>query len=324
MTINLKNLLYLFQNPSASEGESFIIAYSGGVDSHVLLHLMADLKNKNPDLNIKAIHINHQLNPNSNQWEAHCKKICENLEIELMIEKITINLKAGDSLEEQARLARYKTFEKYIEKNSVLLTAHNLNDQAETFLLQALRGAGPKGLSAMPIEKKLGLGKLVRPLLSYSRADILEYAKKHQLIWMEDDSNLNNQFDRNFLRNTIFPKLLERKPAVFENFSRSARLLAEHEKIISEISREDFEKIKTEQITKIDLKKLLLLSNPRQRLVLREWLLQNNIRSPSEKQLKQIQQDVLYAKTDAHPIFRLNDFCIKRSKEMLILAKERL
>ncbi|EKD70439.1 MAG: tRNA(Ile)-lysidine synthetase, partial [uncultured bacterium] len=201
---------------------------------------------------------------------------------------------------------------------------HNLNDQAETFLLQALRGAGPKGLSAMPISKKIGLGKLIRPLLQYSRSDILIYAKQYHLKWIEDESNLNNKFDRNFLRNIIFPKLLERKPAVFENFARSARLLAEHEAILSEIACEDFAKVKTDDIQKINLKKMILLSNPRQRLVLREWLSRNDIRSPSEKQLKQIQKDVLLSKSDAHPIFKLNHFCMKRTGEILSLVNNKV
>ena len=154
---------------SLTDERNFIIAYSGGLDSHVLLHCLFELRKKNSQINIRAIHVNHQLNPLSDHWANHCQAICDELWIPMVVEKITIHLKPGDSLEENARQARYTILEKYIDKTSVLLTAHHLNDQAETFLLQALRGAGPKGLSSMPVKKKLGRGFLIRPLSNYSR-----------------------------------------------------------------------------------------------------------------------------------------------------------
>lgn len=300
--------------------KEFIVAYSGGVDSHVLLHMLSICRHDTPHLNIKAVHIDHQLNPHSQQWTVHCQKICDDLHIPLFIETVSVDVQPGDSLEEQARLVRYEKLKKYVEKNSVLLTAHTLNDQAETFLLQALRGSGLKGLSAMPVQKKFGEGILLRPLLSISRHDILNYAKLHDLKWIEDESNVDPRFDRNFLRHEIFPLLAKRKPAVFKNFSRCARLLAEHEKMIVEITQADFEQVKTDDITKISGEKILHLSESRQRLVLRFWLLKNDIRSPSEKQLKHIQRDVLQARKDAHPVFTLNQFSIRRIRSALVLT----
>lgn len=300
---------------------SLIIAYSGGVDSHVLLHRIASYRKKNPELVIQAVHVNHQLNPNSDQWALHCEKICNDLNIPIFIEKIALNLKPGDSLEEEARHARYEVLKKYIRKDAALLTAHNLNDQAETFLLQALRGAGPKGLSAMPSIKKFGEGFLIRPLLSIPRDKLEQYAREHQLKWIEDESNVDSRFRRNFLRNDIFPLLKKQCPAVMQNFSRSARLSAHHEKMISEIVKSDFEKIKTNDVAKIDLKKIREFSHEKQRLLLREWFSQNNLRMPNEKHLKQIQKDVISASPDAHPVFRLGPIELSRSAGFLWILR---
>ncbi|MCX7124384.1 MAG: tRNA lysidine(34) synthetase TilS [Gammaproteobacteria bacterium] len=256
---------------SLIDQRNFIIAYSGGVDSHVLLHTFSELKKQNSDMAIQAVHVNHQLNPLSNNWALHCEKTCNALNIPITIEKITIDLKPGDSLEEKAREARYAILQKHIYKNSVLLTAHNANDQAETFLLQALRGAGPKGLSAMPLRKKFGDSFLIRPLLNASRDEIEKYALENNLKWIEDDSNIDTKFNRNYLRHEIFPILKKRFPAVMENFSRSSRLIANHENIISELIEKEFEMVKTDDIQKIDLKKLLEFPSEKQKLLLRQW-----------------------------------------------------
>lgn len=298
----------------------FIIAYSGGLDSHVLLHVMSELKKNNPAIKIQAVHINHQINLNANQWATHCKKICAELNIPLAIEKVNLNLKPGDSLEENARNARYVALQKYIDKNSVLLTAHNANDQAETFLLQALRGAGPKGLSAMPVKKKLGNGFLIRPLLNFSRDELEKYALMHNFKWIEDDSNVDPRFRRNFLRHEIFPLLKKQYPTLINNFSRSARLISNQEKIISEIIKSDFEKIRTDDIKKINIKKLSEFSDEKQKLLLREWFSENNLRMPNEKHLKQIQKDVLNAASDAHPIFSLGNISIGRDRDYLFIS----
>ena len=302
---------------------SIIIAYSGGLDSHVLLHLVSSLRNNNPGLTIQAVHVNHQLSPKSDQWALHCQKICDDLKIPVFIEKITLNLKPGDSVEEEARRVRYDALKKYIQKDRVLFTAHNLNDQAETFLLQALRGAGPKGLSAMPLKKKFGESFLIRPLLSFSRDELEHYARENQLQWIEDDSNVDPRFRRNFLRHEIFPLLKKQCPAVMQNFSRSARMCAEHEKIMAEWMQNDFEKIKTDDVSKIDLKKLRTFSSEKQRLLLREWFAQNHFRMPNEKHLKQIQKDVIHAAPDAHPVFRLGQIELVRSAGMLRFVKYR-
>lgn len=303
----------------------YCIAYSGGLDSHVLLHAMHALKEVGAlatTFTLRAVHVNHQLNPLSNDWAQHCKKICVELNIPLSVETIHIDLKPGDSLEENARNARYAILQKYITKNSVLLTAHNLNDQAETFLLQALRGAGSKGLSAMPMKKKFGEGFLIRPLLSVSRETLAHYARENNLEWIEDDSNIDPRFRRNFLRHEVFPILKKQYPTVMENFSRSARLLAHQEKMITEVIDADFEKIKTDDVKKIQLKKIREFSDQKQHLLLRQWFTHNNLRMPNEKHLKQIQKDVINAAPDAHPVFCVGNLSMHRDRDYLFLVSK--
>lgn len=308
----------LMQHTSLS---TFVIAYSGGIDSHVLLHTMHRLRQKNPDMMIQAIHVNHQLNHNARAWALHCQQICDALHIILHVETTTVPLKSGNSLEEEARHARYHCLKKYVDKHTALLTAHTVDDQAETFLLQALRGSGLKGLSAMPVVKLFGESVLIRPLLSFSKEQLGQYARENQLTWIEDESNVDLRFRRNFLRHAIFPELKKQYPSVANNFARSARLMAEHEKIIAAITREDFKKIKTGDLKEIDLNALRSFSPERQRLLLREWFSRSQLRMPNEKHLRQIQRDVINASSGAKPLFSLKNLTISRDrlKGVLIL-----
>lgn len=299
---------------------SFVIAYSGGLDSHVLLHMMTQLQKENASLKIRAVHVNHQINPAADQWEKHCENICRELTIPFYSEKITLNLKPGDSLEEEARVARYAVLKKYLDTSTVLLTAHTCNDQAETFLLQAMRGAGSKGLSAMPVKKKMGASYLIRPLLSFTREALERYARENNLHWIEDESNADPRFDRNFLRHNIFPLLKTRRVAIVENFARSAKLIAMQEKIIAEVIMHDFETIKTDDPKKIDLKKLGEFSDEKQTLLLREWFARNHLRLPNERHIQQIQQAVIQARSDAKPIFCLGAISIRRQRGCLRLC----
>lgn len=296
----------------------YVVAYSGGLDSTVLLHAMSVLREKNPAITLQTIHVNHQLNSKANAWAQHCEKIANALHIPIVIESITIDLKPGDSLEENARNARYAILKKYVNDNTALLTAHTMNDQAETFLLQALRGAGSKGLSAMPEKKRMGHGVQIRPLLHFSRSDLENYAHDHALEWIEDDSNVDTRFNRNYLRHDVFPVLKARFPAVMENFARSSRLIAEQESVIADIAATDYAfcRLSADRLSRSNV---LLLSPARQRLVLREWFADNQLRLPNEKHVKQIQKDVLNAVPDAHPIFKLANAVISRDREALII-----
>lgn len=302
-----------------TDKKKFVVAYSGGLDSHVLLHAMSQCV----DVSLIAVHVNHQLNLKADQWAAHCQAVCDALGVSLRIEKISIDLTRGESLEEKAREARYAVFKKFIDKDSVLLTAHHLDDQAETFLLQALRGSGLKGLSAMPAKKALGESVHVRPLLSFARADLQQYAVDHQLAWIDDESNADTRFDRNFLRHAIFPLLKKRFPAVMQNFSRSARWVAEAEMVIEADIENHFLTLVDwhgDLPHKLDFKKLQRFSLKQQRLLLRHWFHKNHLEYPTEKQLLQIEKDVLQSRADANPVFYLDEMSIRRFQHYLYLV----
>jgi tRNA(Ile)-lysidine synthase len=180
--------------------ENYVVAYSGGMDSHVLLHLCYKLK-----IPVRAIHINHGLQKEADAWSKHCNKICEELNVPFFNIHVDAAATQGESPENAARNARYEALMSELKVNECLLTAHHKDDQSETLLLQLFRGAGPAGLAAMPVVRKTGKGIHLRPLLECSRSELMQYAKENKLNWIEDPSNQNTDFDRNFVRQKIIP-----------------------------------------------------------------------------------------------------------------------
>ena len=182
------------------------VAFSGGVDSHVLLHLLASQRETLPG-SLGAVHVNHHIQQHAGDWEVHCRSVCEELDIPCHFLRVDGKARRGESPEAAARTARYRALADWLPADAVLLTGQHRDDQAETLLLQLLRGAGPRGLAAMPVVTELGNGRLVRPLLALRRADILDYAHQHRLRWVEDPSNADTRYDRNLLRHRVMPLL---------------------------------------------------------------------------------------------------------------------
>ncbi len=304
----------------------FLIAYSGGVDSHVLLHLCAALKNhpSGSELEFSAIYIDHGLSPEAKKWGQHCQQICYALDIPLTIMEVNARPENGQSPEAAARTVRYQAFSEILTKEECLLTAQHLDDQAETLLLQLMRGSGIRGLSAMPEVKTFGKGWLCRPMLEYKKHAILDYARLHQLQWVEDESNQEQQYDRNFLRHSIIPELEKHWPAVQANIARSAQLMAESQFLLDEMAKQDFTELAETENARIDPSKLVLdkvrdLTVPRHsdtqvasakdsfgqaRLhnLLRYWLHFNALPMPSRKILQQIIDNVICSRKDASPV----------------------
>jgi tRNA(Ile)-lysidine synthase len=321
-----------------TEGTSrtYYMAYSGGLDSHVLLHLCAGIRNELP-LKLCAVYINHMLSPYATQWSKHCEKMCKSLNIDFL--SITINAQSmdGESPEETARLSRYAAFTKLLQSNDFLLTAHQQDDQAETVLLQLFRGAGPKGLAAMPKIKPFGKGFHARPLLDFTRNELKQYAEKNQLQWIEDESNTNTHFTRNFLRHEIIPLLKTRWPTLTKTLSRSAEHCAEASHIIDEVAEKDLagmtQRYETLQVLHpfdlvpqsishdILLKPILALTPARQRYVLRAWFNQLNFPIPSAIKLKQIQQDFFTAREDKSPYMQWKNVELRRYKNKLYVMQ---
>jgi tRNA(Ile)-lysidine synthase len=205
------------------ENHHFLVGLSGGLDSIVLLHLLDKIRDQNNvSLNFSAIHIHHGLSPHGDEWSEFCKSLCTRLNIHLDILKVNARNQSKESPEAAARKARYQAIRSFMDEHTILLTGHHQDDQAETLLVQLLRGAGIKGLASMPVVKSFGKGLLIRPMLFCSRTSILEYAKEHQLRWIEDESNLNLKFDRNFIRHKVMPLLKSRWPSAAKTLARAA------------------------------------------------------------------------------------------------------
>jgi tRNA(Ile)-lysidine synthase len=303
---------------SLTQQPQFCIAYSGGQDSHVLLHAMAKLREKNSNFRLRAVHIHHGLSPNADHWAQHCQQVCDQLAIPLTIKKIKLSIAAGDSIEAIAREARYATFGELLMSQENLLTAHTLNDQTETFLLQMLRGSGVKGLSAMPTAKTLGTGFLLRPLLNFTRDELTHYAKSHDLQWIEDETNLELRFNRNFLRHQVIPVVRQRWPEIFTTVARSAAHCAEAAELLDELAAMDLRNAhKNEGYLAIDY--LLQLSAARQRNLLRYWIRQQGYIVPNTKHLTEICNNVINADESAAPVFSWDQVEIRRYQNNLCL-----
>jgi len=300
------------------------LAYSGGLDSHVLVHSLAGVRHVSDTCltpSVKVVHINHNISPNSDMWEQHCRKVCENLNLPFYALSISLDLKSGESLEEQARNLRYAKLSSLMEDGDFLLTAHHQNDQAETFLLQLLRGAGVKGLSAMPECKKFGNGFQARPFLNCTREMLHEYAKHHELQWIDDESNLKTEFTRNYIRQELSPILKQRWPDFAANIARSASHCAEANELLEKIAAEDCVEATGQFPNTLSISKLNTLSGARQKNALRYFIVNNNVILPSTAKLQQMQLCILQSRSDKSPIVSWGDFELRRFKDDIFLLQ---
>lgn len=300
--------------------KTYWVAYSGGLDSHVLLHNIAKLREELP-IKIRVIHIHHGLNPNADAWLKHCERVCAELKLDWLSQRVNVNVTAGESPEEVARRCRYAAFTDLLAEDDIVLTAHHQDDQAETVLLQLLRGAGPKGLSAMPRIKPLGKGWLMRPLLGFTRQELMQYATEHQLQWIEDDSNTDENFSRNFLRHKILPELRGRWPSVTKTLARVADNCAEAQRLLTSLADEGGVAARGSQPNTLSVHYLKKLPRERQQLLLREWLYAQDFLAPPAKKMQSILQDMLLAGEDKAPLVCWGDVELRRYRDDLYAQK---
>ena len=218
---------------------SLCVAFSGGVDSTVLLHALVQACSEAPVMPLRAIHVNHQIHSQAGQWAEHCCAVCAGLQIPLDVHRVAVDLSSGVGPEAAARQARYDLLREQVRPGEVLVTAQHQQDQLETLLLQLLRGAGVAGLAAMPMQTAFGNGLLLRPLLEITSAEIGAYAKELDLDWVDDLSNRDTNLDRNYLRHEVLPLLEARWPAAAATVARSARHCAEASSILEEVAKQD-------------------------------------------------------------------------------------
>lgn len=299
--------------------ERVFVAYSGGIDSHVLLHLsnsIVEIKSK-----ITAVYVHHGLQKEADAWAKHCEDVSLALGVNFQSLKVNAQKVAGLSPEEVARDARYHALKSLVGKNDVLLVGQHREDQMETVLLQLFRGAGVQGLSGMPLSIAFGLGIMCRPFLDISKQQIKDYAEQNNLDWIDDLSNESDEFDRNFLRNKILPQLKQRWPSIDKTVARSARHCANSQAVIQNLAGSLLNNLcdKTDQT--LNISQLLELEVNEQYLVIRQWFASNKLRMPSEKSLHRILTEVVTAKPSGNPEVKGNDYCIRRYRKKLYCLK---
>ncbi|MEN8106478.1 MAG: tRNA lysidine(34) synthetase TilS [Pseudomonadota bacterium] len=297
------------------------VAYSGGVDSHVLLHALTALRDSLAAAP-GAVHVNHGLQAAAGKWQEHCRSVCRALAVPLVELQVDGRAVGGESPEAAARQARYSALQDWLPDGHCLLTAQHQDDQAETLLLQLLRGSGVKGLAAMPAASTFGAGHLLRPLLAVRRVDLLAYAQQHGLQWVEDPSNTDTGLDRNFLRHRILPVLRERWPATSETLARSAAHCAEAATLLGQLADSDINDVCHEQMACLSIPALQQLTPARQRNVLRSWLVQHSGGAPSAAVLSRISNDILGSRADAEPCVRFAAQEVRRYRDRLYLQRQ--
>ncbi|MEE7532901.1 tRNA lysidine(34) synthetase TilS [Klebsiella huaxiensis] len=297
----------------------FLLAFSGGLDSTVLLHRLVRWREQDPTIQLRAIHIHHGLSANADGWVAHCQQVCQQWQVPLLVERVVLG-DEGLGIEAHARQARYQAFRMALLPGEALVTAQHLDDQCETFLLALKRGSGPTGLSAMSGESNFAGTKLLRPLLNERRESLYQWAMTHQLTWIEDESNQDDAYDRNFLRLRIVPLLSARWPHFAEAVARSASLCGEQEQLLDEMLAAELVTLMAEDGS-LAVEPLTTLSAPRRAALLRRWLGAHNALMPSRDVPERIWREVAQAREDAFPCLRLGDFTVRRYQQRLHWVK---
>lgn len=286
---------------------NLVLGLSGGLDSVVLLHLLVEA-NKFLPFKLSAHHVHHGLSPNADAWVGFCEDMCKKSNTPFILTKVKISKNSGLGIESTARTARYQAL--LGDDADLICVAHHQDDQAETFLLQLARGAGVKGLASMGSVNQ----KIIRPLLNVPRSALEAHAKQHHLTWVEDESNLDTKFDRNFMRHQVLPVLSKQYPAIRQTIARAASHLAEADLLLDELAEMDITACRLNQTNtqQIKLQQLAQLSDARIHNALRWWLKQNACDVPSAAHLTQIRQQLFDAKSDASIKIKVSESHILR------------
>ncbi|MBC7982273.1 MAG: tRNA lysidine(34) synthetase TilS [Candidatus Obscuribacterales bacterium] len=312
LAANLNTLL-----PAAFSGK-LTVAFSGGIDSAVLLYALARLREQYPHWQLRAIHIDHQLQSGAAAWAEHCRRIAEHLLVPVEIHRVDVNRSHAQGLEAAARDARYLALSTALAPNEVLLTAHHADDQVETLLLALMRGAGLRGLAAMPACAHFAEGWHIRPLLSFTRAQLAQWANTQGIPSLEDPSNENRRHDRNYLRHTILPVLRERWPSMATTVGRSTRHIGAAVTWLDAEAQVDLVGCSVARC--LDVEKLKLLSDVRRHNLLRYWVRVRGFEAPSTSQLLTLDRDMLQAADDRNPCVAWLGVEVRRYRGLLYVS----
>ncbi|WP_214219104.1 tRNA lysidine(34) synthetase TilS [Rosenbergiella nectarea] len=298
--------------------QKLLIGFSGGLDSTVLLHQLSQLR-ITQSLSLRAIYIHHGLSQHADQWLVHCQRMCADLEIPFLSRNVQL-LGVRGGIEAEARSLRYGIFKEILDPDEALVTAHHQDDQCETFLLALKRGSGPAGLSAMPSARRIGNNWHLRPLLQLSRQELEGYAATHQLRWIDDESNQDDHYDRNFLRLRILPQLAQRWPQFSRSVARSAELCGEQESLLDELLASDLQRCVADDGS-IDIGYLACGTEQKRNALLRRWFTYHGIQTPSREALARLWQEIALSREDASPQLMMGQKSLRRYQQRLYLGR---
>jgi tRNA(Ile)-lysidine synthase len=302
----LHDLRQLLQEPLLNTATAVVVALSGGLDSSVLLHLCARLRTQGLRAPLCALHVQHGLQEQAEAWLEHCRAECAALDVPFAYERLHLR-DAGLNSEGMAREARYAAFARHLPAGGVLLQAHHCQDQVETVLFRFLRGSGVRGLAGMPRARRFAEGWLLRPLLELPRPELERYAREHGLRWIEDPSNRESHYTRNFLRQCILPALRQRWPALDQQIRESAQRCAEAAELLEVLADADLRQAQGPHPTLLNLAALAALSPARRNNLVRHWyrgIAGSDAPQPTATLLQALQREVLAAASDAAPLLR--------------------
>ena len=289
------------------------------MDSVVLLHVVKEGLAEGGAL--RALHVNHGLQADADEWERFCRDLCRQWDVPLTVCKVAVP-ESGASPENRARIARYEAFSEALAPGECLLLAHHLDDQMETMLLRLSRGAGLRGLSGIPARRELGKGTLLRPLLHCPREELAEYAQAHELRWIEDDSNRNTEFDRNFCRHEILPAIERRWPEYRRDWEKSRELIAESRDLLTDLAEIDLEHCAGKADNQLRIDALRQLSAPRLHNALRHWI-EKEIGAPANpRKLQGLPDWLIKPKQSVDAIIDFNSHSVRRFNGNLYLLPE--
>jgi tRNA(Ile)-lysidine synthase len=297
--------------PSLPPGATVWVAFSGGLDSTVLLHRLWK-----EGLPVRALHVNHHLQSSANRWVEHCKEFCAHLGVPIYVLDVKIDPTDPEGPEGAARRARYESFATLMKPGDCLATAHHQDDQAETVMLRLLRGAGVAGLAAMRARGPFAAGTRWRPLLRQTRAALKEYAERHALAWIEDPHNQDPRYARSFLRHEIFPRFTQRWPQAIELLARTADHCADAVELLDQVAAADLKKAGKGPLS---VQALLALPRPRRNNALRYWAARGGFETPPFDALARLEREVLRARPDASPQLAWGSCELRRFRDALYL-----
>ncbi len=297
--------------PATPKGARIWLAFSGGLDSTVLLHLL----HAQGVQGLQALHIHHGLQDTADAWAKQCQAQCRKLHVSCEVLHVKIDPADPAGPEAAARAVRYDALRSRMSPGDVLVTAHHRDDQAETVLLRLLRGAGVAGLAAMRPLTHFAPGVLWRPLLQTPRAEILAYAKSRKLKWIEDPHNHAPRYARSFLRQDILPRLREHWPQTDLSLARAAEHCAEASSLLDELALQDLLILRQDETLSVTA--LQSLAAPRRRNALRYWLAERGFEAPAAAMLQRLEREVLQARIDAQPLLHCGGYEFRRYRDQL-------